>query len=89
MAKTNGNDLKSDQVQAYMDIAARRGYEAVITLSNDVALEGKQVPGTVIGMNHIKERRKKTPLSSTACCGNMIAMVICPSGNCGEMRIIV
>ncbi|GGV65318.1 stress response protein, TerZ- and CABP1 [Streptomyces massasporeus] len=38
--KTNGNPLKSDQVQAYMDIAARRGYEAVITLSNDVALEG-------------------------------------------------
>ncbi|MFE6551136.1 TerD family protein [Streptomyces sp. NPDC057746] len=38
--KTNGNGLKADQVQAYMDIAARRGYEAVITLSNDVALEG-------------------------------------------------
>ncbi|MFF7474740.1 TerD family protein [Streptomyces sp. NPDC008092] len=38
--KTNGNALRSDQVQAYMDIAARRGYEAVITLSNDVALEG-------------------------------------------------
>ncbi|MFF3740724.1 TerD family protein [Streptomyces sp. NPDC002566] len=38
--KTNGNVLKSEQVQAYMDIAARRGYEAVITLSNDVALEG-------------------------------------------------
>ncbi|MCH0571936.1 TerD family protein [Streptomyces sp. MUM 136J] len=38
--KTNGNDLKPDQVQAYMDIAARRGYEAVITLSNEVALEG-------------------------------------------------
>ncbi|MGW7714708.1 TerD family protein [Streptomyces chartreusis] len=38
--KTNGNSLKADQVQAYMDIAARRGYEAVITLSNDVALEG-------------------------------------------------
>ncbi|MEV7500043.1 TerD family protein [Streptomyces sp. NPDC093018] len=38
--KTNGNALKADQVQAYMDIAARRGYEAVITLSNDVALEG-------------------------------------------------
>ncbi len=36
--KTNGNALKADQVQAYMDIAARRGYEAVITLSNDVAL---------------------------------------------------
>ncbi|MFE7440182.1 TerD family protein [Streptomyces chartreusis] len=38
--KTNGNSLKADQVQAYMDIAARRGYEAVITVSNDVALEG-------------------------------------------------
>ncbi len=38
--KTNGNPLKSEQVQDYMDIAARRGYEAVITLSNDVALEG-------------------------------------------------
>ncbi|MEV8624805.1 TerD family protein [Streptomyces sp. NPDC051079] len=38
--KTNGNPLKADQVQSYMDIAARRGYEAVITLSNDVALEG-------------------------------------------------
>ncbi|MFD5508580.1 TerD family protein [Streptomyces sp. NPDC127051] len=38
--KTNGNPLKPEQVQQYMDIAARRGYEAVITLSNDVALEG-------------------------------------------------
>lgn len=38
--KTNGNELKSEQVQNYMDIATRRGYEAVITLSNDVALEG-------------------------------------------------
>lgn len=38
--KTNGNSLKPDQVQAYADIAARRGYEAVITLSNDVELEG-------------------------------------------------
>ncbi|MGW3337395.1 TerD family protein [Streptomyces sp. NPDC001009] len=39
--KTNGNALKDEQVQAYMDIAARRGYEAVITLSNDVELEGR------------------------------------------------
>lgn len=38
--KTNGNALKPDQVQAYADIAARRGYEAVITLSNDVELDG-------------------------------------------------
>ncbi|MEU8703717.1 TerD family protein [Streptomyces sp. NPDC048565] len=41
--KTNGNALKPDQVQAYMDIAARRGYESVITLSNDVALEGSSL----------------------------------------------
>ncbi|QIP86407.1 TerD family protein [Streptomyces sp. Tu 2975] len=39
--KTNGNALRSEQVQSYMDIAARRGYEAVITLSNDVELEGR------------------------------------------------
>ncbi|MEU6237868.1 TerD family protein [Kitasatospora sp. NPDC047058] len=39
-SKTNGNPLKAEQIQDYMDIAARRGYEAVITLSNDVALEG-------------------------------------------------
>ncbi|MEV7994717.1 TerD family protein [Streptomyces sp. NPDC086077] len=38
--KTNGNGVKVEQVQAYVDIAARRGYEAVITLTNDVALEG-------------------------------------------------
>lgn len=41
--KTNGNPLRAEQVQAYMDIAARRGYEAVITLSNDVALDGAPV----------------------------------------------
>ncbi|WP_328539373.1 TerD family protein [Streptomyces sp. NBC_00344] len=38
--KTNGNPLKSEQIQDYMNIAARRGYEAVVTISNDVALEG-------------------------------------------------
>ncbi|MGI5454526.1 TerD family protein [Streptomyces sp. CA-249302] len=46
--KTNGNALKPDQVQAYMDIAARRGYEAVITLSNDVALEGSPLVGVKV-----------------------------------------
>jgi stress response protein SCP2 len=38
--KTNGNPLRPAQVQDYVDIATRRGYEAVITLSNDVALDG-------------------------------------------------
>ncbi len=51
--KTNGNALRSDQVQAYMDIAARRGYEAVITLSNDVALEGSPLVDVKI------DRRRK------------------------------
>ncbi|MCJ1677611.1 TerD family protein [Streptomyces sp. APSN-46.1] len=41
--KTNGNPLKDEQVQQYMDIASRRGYESVITLSNDVELEGAAV----------------------------------------------
>ncbi|MFJ2632481.1 TerD family protein [Streptomyces sp. NPDC087422] len=38
--KTNGNPLRTAQVQDYVDIAGRRAYEAVITLSNDVALDG-------------------------------------------------
>ncbi|GAA0492554.1 hypothetical protein GCM10010361_67230 [Streptomyces olivaceiscleroticus] len=29
LTKTNGDALKAHQVQAYMDIAARRGYESV------------------------------------------------------------
>ncbi len=46
--KTNGNPLRPAQVQDYMDIAARRGYEAVITLSNDVALDGRPPLGVRI-----------------------------------------
>ncbi|MFF9622351.1 TerD family protein [Streptomyces griseosporeus] len=56
--KTNGNALKADQVQAYMDIAARRGYEAVITLSNDVALEGSPLVDVKID----KRRKHKVAL---------------------------
>lgn len=51
--KTNGNSLKSPQVQDYMDIATRRSYEAVITLSNDVALEGSPLVDVSI------DRRRK------------------------------
>ncbi|MFJ8042499.1 TerD family protein [Kitasatospora sp. NPDC096147] len=51
--KTNGNPLKTDQVQDYMDIAARRAYEAVITVSNDVALEGRPLVDVKI------DRRRK------------------------------
>ncbi|MFE0949721.1 TerD family protein [Streptomyces mutabilis] len=56
--KTNGNALKDDQVQAYMDIAARRGYEAVITLTNDVALEGSPLVDVKID----KRRKHKVAL---------------------------
>ncbi|MBQ0877584.1 TerD family protein [Streptomyces sp. RT42] len=56
--KTNGNALKVDQVQAYMDIAARRGYEAVITLTNDVALEGSPLVDVKID----KRRKHKVAL---------------------------
>ena len=33
--KTGGNPLKVEQVEAYLEVAARHGYETVITLSND------------------------------------------------------
>ncbi|WP_432028400.1 TerD family protein [Streptomyces sp. 1222.5] len=56
--KTNGNALRTEQVQAYMDIAARRGYEAVITLSNDVALEGSPLVDVKID----KRRKHKVAL---------------------------
>ncbi|MET8752979.1 TerD family protein [Streptomyces sp. NPDC004667] len=55
--KTNGNPLRAEQVQEYVDIAARRGYEAVITLSNDVALDGAPVVDVKI------DRRRKHKVS--------------------------
>ncbi|WP_433472223.1 hypothetical protein ACQPZP_25430 [Spirillospora sp. CA-142024] len=39
--KTGGNPLKADQVEAYLGVAARHGYETVITLSNDLALDNE------------------------------------------------
>ncbi len=39
--KTGGNPLKTDQVEAYLGVAARHGYETVITLSNDLALDNE------------------------------------------------
>ncbi|MFJ1969574.1 TerD family protein [Streptomyces sp. NPDC087903] len=56
--KTNGNSLRSEQVQDYVDIAARRGYEAVITLSNDVELEGRPLVDVKID----KRRKNKVTL---------------------------
>ncbi|WP_431039081.1 TerD family protein [Streptomyces sp. P6-2-1] len=56
--KTNGNSLRAEQVQAYADIASRRGYEAVVTLSNDVALEGSPL----VDVRVDKRRRNKVAL---------------------------
>ncbi|MEO5876781.1 MAG: TerD family protein [Streptosporangiaceae bacterium] len=39
--KTGGNPLKTEQVESYLEVAARNGYETVITLSNDLALDGE------------------------------------------------
>lgn len=39
--KTGGNALKAEQVEAYVEVARRQKYEAVITLSNDLALDGE------------------------------------------------
>jgi stress response protein SCP2 len=37
--KTGGSPLKADQVESYLEVASRNGYETVITLSNDLALD--------------------------------------------------
>ncbi|MEV6109847.1 TerD family protein [Streptomyces sp. NPDC051940] len=55
--KTNGSPLRPEQVQDYVDIAARRGYEAVITVSNDVALDGRPVVEAKI------DRRRKNKVT--------------------------
>ena len=39
--KTGGNPLRADQVEAYLKVAAQNGYETVITLSNDLALDNE------------------------------------------------
>lgn len=54
--KTGGNPLKQDQVEAYLAVAAKNGYETVITLSNDIALDDEH-PITVD-----KRRLKKVAL---------------------------
>jgi stress response protein SCP2 len=39
--KTGGNPLKTEQVEAYIEVARRHKYEAVITLSNDLGSDGE------------------------------------------------
>jgi hypothetical protein len=49
-------------------------------LWSDVQLENWTVPGTVIGMNHIKARRKAKPLPSypDLCVGGCVPFYFCP-----------
>ena len=39
--KTGGSPLKADQVESYLRVASNNGYETVITISNDLALDGE------------------------------------------------
>ena len=39
--KTGGNDLKREQVEAYLDLAKEQGFDCVITISNQIA----RIPG--------------------------------------------
>ncbi|MDL4773170.1 TerD family protein [Actinomadura xylanilytica] len=39
--KTGGNPLKKEQVESYLEVAAKHGYETVITLSNELGIDGE------------------------------------------------
>lgn len=39
--KIGGTSLRTDQVESYLEVAARNGFETVITLSNDLAITGE------------------------------------------------
>ena len=45
--KTGGNTLKSDQLEAYLDIAREQGFNALVTISNEIAPVPGQHPTTV------------------------------------------
>jgi stress response protein SCP2 len=45
--KTGSNALRPDQVEAYVDVAVNRGFDAVVTLSNEIAMMGGDHPAAV------------------------------------------
>ncbi|MDG4749810.1 stress response protein [Micromonospora sp. WMMD718] len=45
--KTGSNPLRSEQLQAYLDIAREQGFDALITISNEIAPVPGQHPTTV------------------------------------------
>ena len=45
--KTGTNALRAGQIDAYLDVAAAKGYDAVVTLSNEIAMVGGEHPAGV------------------------------------------
>lgn len=45
--KTSTNELRTEQVEAYLDLAREKAFDAVITISNQVASATEQVPVSV------------------------------------------
>lgn len=45
--KTGGNTLKSEQLESYLDIAREQGFDALVTISNEIAPVPGQHPTTV------------------------------------------
>jgi hypothetical protein len=45
--KTGGNDLKADQLERYLDIAREQGFDALITISNEIPPVPGQHPTAV------------------------------------------
>lgn len=45
--KTGSNALRPGQVEAYVDVAVSRGFDAVVTLSNEIAVIGGDHPAAV------------------------------------------
>jgi stress response protein SCP2 len=45
--KTGSNALRQEQVEAYVDVAVSRGFDAVVTLSNEIAIVGGDHPTPV------------------------------------------
>ncbi len=45
--KTGSNTLRPGQIDAYLDLAATKGYDAVVTLSNEIALVGGEHPAGI------------------------------------------
>jgi hypothetical protein len=60
--KTGRRDLRTDQTNRYLDLARDHGFDAVVTISNEITARLEDVPVTV-------DRRKTRKVASTTCPG--------------------